>query len=310
MKTIAITTATLGTATGTLTSNASTPTDGDTITIGNKTYTLKTTLGTTEGQVLIGGSAANALANLKKAINFDSADGVHPANTKYYCAAAHTQVSAGTLGATTLVVNALTAGFAGNVATTKITATTAHLSWGAATLTGGEVITIVGSVSDTTPAQPAQQVTIGEFPSGNANWSRGHRITSAALQCLRGSTFVGMALEGWAKIAYTLENALTYVPKINTQPEADSCVQSSTAATFTVDASSEITATYLWQYSTDNETWLTATGTVAGCAYSGGTTATLTCTPTSAGADGYYHRCQITNALGTTNSESAILTIT
>lgn len=312
MKTLSVTSVTLGTAAGILTSNGSTPTDGDTVTIGSKTYTLKTTLGTTEGQVLIGGSAANALANLKKAVNFDSADGVHPANTKYYCAAAHPEVTGGTLTSTQLTVNAKTAGLAGNVATSKVTATTAHLSWGAATLTGGEAVTVVGTVADTTPGQPAKIVTINEYQSGNTSWSRAHRVTNDTIQCLRGTTVVGMLLTAWAKIAYTLENTLTYAPKINTQPsQSPSTVgHSGASATLNVsDASSELAATYQWQYSADGVTsWTNASGTGAG--YSGGTTAILTLTPTDTTHHGYSVRCQITNARGTSTTASAILTIT
>ena len=47
-------------ATGTLTSNATAPSDGDTVTIDVKTYTFKTALTATEGQVLIGATAAIA----------------------------------------------------------------------------------------------------------------------------------------------------------------------------------------------------------------------------------------------------------
>lgn len=312
MKTLSVTSVTLGTATGTLTSNAATPTDGDTITIGNKTYTLKTTLGTTEGQVLIGGSAANALSNLKKAINHDTGDGVHPANTKYYCAAAHTQVSGGALGATTLVVTALAAGLAGNVATTKVTATTAHLSWGAATLTGGEAVTVAATVAETTAEQPARLVSIMEYQSGNTSWSRAHRVTNSTIQCVRGVTVAGILLSAWAKIAYALENSLTYIPKINTQPSQSpsSVLHSSGSATLNVtDASSELAATYQWQYSADGVTgWTNCTGTGAG--YTNGTTATLTITPTDVTHTGYFVRCQITNAIGTSTTASAVLTIT
>jgi len=51
----------------TLTIN-STPTDGDTVTVSGVVFTFKTTLGSTAGNVLIDGSAANARANLKSAI--------------------------------------------------------------------------------------------------------------------------------------------------------------------------------------------------------------------------------------------------
>lgn len=47
---------------------ATQPTDGDTVVINGVTFTFKTTLGTTAGQVLIGASAATARANLKSAV--------------------------------------------------------------------------------------------------------------------------------------------------------------------------------------------------------------------------------------------------
>ena len=52
---------------GTLTI-ATQPTDGDTVVIAGVTFTFKTTLGSTAGQVLIGGSASAARTNLKSAI--------------------------------------------------------------------------------------------------------------------------------------------------------------------------------------------------------------------------------------------------
>lgn len=48
---------------------ATTPTDGDTIVIGGVTFTFKTTLGVTAGNVLIGGSADAARANLTALLN-------------------------------------------------------------------------------------------------------------------------------------------------------------------------------------------------------------------------------------------------
>lgn len=47
---------------------ATQPTDGDTVTIAGVTFTFKTTLGTTAGNVLIGANAAAARANLSAAI--------------------------------------------------------------------------------------------------------------------------------------------------------------------------------------------------------------------------------------------------
>ena len=52
-----------------LLSMATQPTDGDTVTISGVTFTFKTTLGSTAGNVLIGGSADAARANLAALIN-------------------------------------------------------------------------------------------------------------------------------------------------------------------------------------------------------------------------------------------------
>lgn len=60
--------------TATLTINTQ-PTDGDTVTIAGVTFTYKTTLGTTPGQVLIGVSAATARANLAAAVTGGSGAG-------------------------------------------------------------------------------------------------------------------------------------------------------------------------------------------------------------------------------------------
>ncbi len=57
-------------------------------------------------------------------------------------------------------------------------------------------------------------------------------------------------------------------------------------------------------------TWNSASGTVLGCAYTNGTTVTLTCTPTTKDQSGTNHRCVVTNASGSDTSASATLTIT
>ena len=80
-----------GAATATITSNNTTPSDGDTVKIGEKIYTFKTTLTPTEGEVLINGSADAALLNLIRAINHSGTP-----DTDYKCAAAHPAVSAAT----------------------------------------------------------------------------------------------------------------------------------------------------------------------------------------------------------------------
>jgi hypothetical protein len=289
-------------------------------------------------------------------------------------------------------------------------------------------VTIVGTYADATHTSPAQRVTIPEYPPGNANWARGHQLTEAILKIFRYTTNVAIYITSLSKVAMAFENALTYIPKVNTQPADDDCVASSTAAVFAPSVSSELAATYQWQYeskasqtltsdttapsngdtvvigaitytyrtalsagpaiayevligasaaaaldnlksaingtagagttygtgtvahpdfeattntdttqliearlsgvnatattetsthlswgaatTTGGGTWASATGTIRGCAYTNDTTATLTCTPTTTAQNGVEHRLQVTNAIGTTTTDTATLTIT
>ena len=117
------------TATGTLTSDTVIPSDGDTVTIGSTVYTLKTAISVAY-DVLIGGSAAAALTNLKAAINASAGAG-----TTYGTGTlVHPTVTAGTLTATTLLLSANTPGTAGNTIVT--TETSSHLSFANANLIG------------------------------------------------------------------------------------------------------------------------------------------------------------------------------
>ena len=305
MKTVDITTVTLGTATGTLTTNNTTPTNGKVVVIGSKTYTFTTGTPSVEGQVKAETDGDTSLQNLIDAINRTSPgtkDGV-----KYKIAAANTQVSAGTLAAHAVTITALAAGLDGNVATTTDETT---LTWGAATLLGGQAVTIVGTVSDLTFTNPTQQVTVGEFPTDNASWSRAIRLSNQALFCIRTATpKVAFLISAWTKLAVAIENTLTWTPKITTQPANAAAVHDSTSATFTVVAVSELTKTYQWQVSS-NAGASYSNLTDAGI-YSGTATATLTVTPvTNIAQNGYYYRCVITNGAGSTNSTAGILTVT
>lgn len=115
---------------GTLTSDGTAPSDGDAVTIGGKTYTFKTALTPTEGEVLIGASAAAALDNLKSAVNHEGTP-----DTDYSCAEAHPDVEATTNTDTTQVFVAKVKGVAGDLIKTEESSD--HLSFGAENLENG-----------------------------------------------------------------------------------------------------------------------------------------------------------------------------
>lgn len=112
----------------TLTGNLS---NGDTVVIGGKTYTLQTTLTDVDGNVAVGASAAATIDNLYAAINLSGTAG-----TQYAASMTENEkVEAYSETDTTLVVRAKIPGSIGNHVPTTETSATA--SWGAATLASG-----------------------------------------------------------------------------------------------------------------------------------------------------------------------------
>ena len=117
-------------ATNTLTSNASNPTEDETVTIGAVVYRWRDTLAQAF-DVKIGVDAATSLANLKKAIN-----GTGTAGVEYFAGTtAHALVIANAITATTLQVWSRTIGTGNNALATEETSATT--SWADTTLGGG-----------------------------------------------------------------------------------------------------------------------------------------------------------------------------
>lgn len=119
-------------ATATLTSDGTNVTAGDTVTINNVTYRFESTLALAN-DVHIGASADASLQNLVKAVNQSGVSG-----TDYFAGTvAPTGVTADAENSTTHTVRfvATTPGTAGNAFPS--TETSAHLSFGSTTFTGG-----------------------------------------------------------------------------------------------------------------------------------------------------------------------------
>lgn len=120
-------------ATGNISGNATNVSNGDTVTIGTKVYTYKTTLSAvaTEGEVHIGADKDSSLLNLIRAINHIGTYGID-----HWCAAINPDVSSDlAVSAHGFNVLARLPGTAGNAIVT--TETSAVLAWGSGTLTGG-----------------------------------------------------------------------------------------------------------------------------------------------------------------------------
>jgi hypothetical protein len=122
------------------------PSNNDTVTLGNKIYTFKSSLtasGVTANEVKIGASLTLTLDNLKAAVN--NAGGA-PATDYGSATVAHTQMSATTKDSTHLTFAALDAGTAGNALVSTETFTPPNNVFASATLSGGTDPTVEGQV--------------------------------------------------------------------------------------------------------------------------------------------------------------------
>lgn len=123
-------------AAGTLTSDNTVVTTGDTVTIGGTAYTFKTALTGADNEILIvAADADNTLLNLINAINGSGAK-INGVDYLTKLQGGHPLVTAATaVTAHAFVVTARDTGSTGNLIAS--TETSNHLSWGSTTLTGG-----------------------------------------------------------------------------------------------------------------------------------------------------------------------------
>jgi hypothetical protein len=189
-------------ATGTLTSNNTNVANNATVTIGNKTYTFKTALTPTEGEVLIGADADASLLNLIRAINHTGTP-----DTDYKCAAAHTQVTAAaSVTAHAFAITSIVTGTAGNAYAT--TETSATLSFGAATMTGG-VQTPSPTLLSEALVGAGRKVMVQGFlckVDGATAWDEAASVALADTDIVTFATILKAALSGNAYVVPTTSN--------------------------------------------------------------------------------------------------------
>jgi hypothetical protein len=137
-------------ATGVLTFTLQ-PNDGDTVTIGDRTYTFQTTLTSGAGNVFIGAAATNTIDNLIAAINFVAGEG-----TLYGFGqeSAHPLVTVAAGAGDTMDVTAIEKGLSGNSIATAESTATVRLEW----------TTAMSSGVDPTLTDTAHGLLTGEHP--------------------------------------------------------------------------------------------------------------------------------------------------
>jgi hypothetical protein len=145
---------------------AANPLNNETVTLGSRTYTYKTTLTGAANEVLIGAAATNSLDNLKAAVN-----GAAGAGTTYGAGTvANADIIAGAKTATTIVFHARLGGTDGNsLASTETSA--AGLSFGTATLVGGTADPTGIKLMDWTPTRPGTFTVTGSDGTSSASTS-------------------------------------------------------------------------------------------------------------------------------------------
>jgi flagellar hook protein FlgE len=155
--------ATLGTANGTLTVPPALPTAGQTVTVNGTTYTFASSITpqSAPDTVLIGPDVQSTLANLAGAINAATTGGQAAGTTYSSGTQANSTVTATGSTATTVTLQAIQTGVGGNTFGTSTTWSTG--SFGGADLSGGAVgVSATGTLTVPPPLPTAgQTVTVG-----------------------------------------------------------------------------------------------------------------------------------------------------
>jgi hypothetical protein len=246
-------------ATGTLTATGN-PSNNDTVTIGSRTYTFKTSLTPTAGEVLIGGSASASLDNLIAAIN-----GGAGAGTAYASGTTvHADVEAAAGTGDTVDVTAKVNGTAGNsIASTE---SSTSLSWGAATLAGGvnvatntDVIAYYLEVT-TGGASATAEITVTSDTSGEGNAAAvvtsGSPFTVGTEGLTITPTFTGNLAQGNRWVLWLLPTGLRLDPvsddfeSLTLKMFFDGMSHTLTGAfgTFTINGEGGAYATVQWEF--------------------------------------------------------------
>ena len=214
-------------ASGTLTSDNTNPNNNDTVTIGLTVYKFVTNFTGALYEIKIQNTADNTMQALINCINNSNGSGT----TWAASTPKNTQVTAGTLSAHAFVVTAIVGGSPGNsIATTD---TSAHLSWGGATLSGGDAsdtnrisqVTVAGATNLLSSYvqfnQSVNQTAIDLVAAINANSSvTGYTATAVNNQVTITATVAGASPNGFAVSVTSAGNVCVDSAFFSTTPVA------------------------------------------------------------------------------------------
>ena len=167
-------------------------------------------------------------------------------------------------------------------------------------------------VSNATPVQPSQRVTVAQYPAGNPAFSRAVQVSSEYVFVKRGAAAFAIPLVDLCGIAAGMVPALSYSPLIVLQPSALTITHGGgNYAIFNTSANSESAVTYGWAVN-NGASWVTNisnTSNNGAGKYSLVSPTSLKITPTSNSPSSYLVLCSVVNATGTTNTAQVTLTV-
>lgn len=129
------------------------------------------------------------------------------------------------------------------------TATSATLAGSGTSTVGTKVYPILGVplfAATVTPGLPTRQVTVGQFPAANPNFSRALQLSDEFLFVKRSTAAVAFSLADIINQALTAEQALTWTPPVVLTQPAAVTVAHTVQATISASIGSEYALTYAW----------------------------------------------------------------
>lgn len=134
---------------------------------------------------------------------------------------------------------------------------------GISTTVNGSAISLSLYPATVTPSLPARQVSVGQFPSNNPNFSRIIQVSDEYVFVKYGTYSVAIPLTTLVSLALTQETGLTWTPPVILSQPSNTTTTTTVQASLVVSAGSEYNMTYAWYQSADGSNWSNAIATTS-----------------------------------------------